>query len=140
MAKESVLDLAKQTLSKHRCERSTYSSPEPAQDEYGLESNIILHELPEAHKRFNPSLAELEEILGDKWLRVCDDPYRLAQWIKLIRENRMIEAGVIPEGFKYWAYCEYCGDVLLDFQPISDTVMGCPWCFSKKKPNFTSKK
>jgi len=97
------------------------------------DSGFLLAPLPSNLSRFDPSLAELAAHFGDEWNCNLENPEWLAQAVKLLRELKMVDAGVIPPWFRTQAYCENCGEVLVD-GALPPRVAGCPWCKSDKPP------
>jgi hypothetical protein len=134
MAKESALQLAATIRDKYRQHRDPLLTSKDQWVAVPAETNRTVS-VPIDHNRFNPSLQELADILGKEWKLVSTDPYLLAEWVHLIRTNRMVEAGVVPPWFKTRAHCRNCGDVLLD-GGCSGILVGCPWCWAPNKPDF----
>lgn len=134
MSKLSTLQLAATVRDKYRERREPLrtSADQPAIFQVDKKRQV---RPPIDLDPFNPSLQELAELLGEECNLVSSDAYLLAQWVDLIRTNRMVAAGVIPPWFKTRAHCRNCGDVLIDGD-FSGVLVGCPWCHSLNRPDF----
>ncbi len=109
-------------------------APSYHKDSSRLSRSSVLDPLPPHLERFNPSLAELRATLGNDWSEVAGNPYILARYVNLIREAKMIAAGVVPPSFSDTGYCRNCGEVPLDF--ATKPLVGCPWCHSDEGPSL----
>lgn len=92
--------------------------------------------LPREYGAFSVSLSELSAFFGDEYASYADDPYWLAAATAMVREQKMIEAGVIPPWFRHRARCKRCGPILLGFTAGLTDLVGCPWCFCSNLPKF----
>lgn len=55
----------------------------------------------------------------------------LRAYLQSLEQGRVMDAGLIPNGYTAPVYCAGCGPVLL-WPSCPQVVMACPWCFRRK--------
>jgi len=100
-----------------------------------LRTREIGEETPAAKTSNSPNLpglmlAELEEVAGEDWPEVRDDPQVLEALAHAVITRRQRERGERPSHWSETCDCAGCGPVYLwRGSPVS--VLGCPWCFNR---------
>ena len=87
-------------------------------------------------KREKPALIrELDRIrdkAGDDWEEISGDPKQLKDFYELLMITEMRSRGTVPEHYTATTECRRCGPVPI-FEGLPPQVMGCPWCFNRRK-------
>lgn len=85
--------------------------------------------------RWKEALREAHTVLAEsrepEW--VDGDPETRQHLVRLVAENRMVAQGYVPSSWRYSGQCRRCGIVPLE-EPVSEPLVGCPWCAVGAKP------
>lgn len=90
--------------------------------------------------KYGLTMDEVVQATGEDFVEIKDNLEALKAVARMIRDNRLREAGKIPPGYTVRAHCYHCGDIWLPPGLASTKpILGCPWCHvPKNKFTFSS--
>ena len=89
----------------------------------------ILDVLREATHHGIP-VSELQELAGDDWSELQDDPDALESFAHAVATRKMRASGWRPAHYIQRSECAGCGPVWL-WKGAPKHVQGCPWCLNR---------
>jgi hypothetical protein len=121
MQQTGIKALALRVLaSNSQCNRGA-TSPQKACNKAGVSGGHLLHGISEF---------ELQQVAGNEWPEIKDDPETIKALAHVIETRHMRERGEIPAHYTTVTLCKGCGPVPI-FEGVPDHVEGCPWCFNR---------
>jgi hypothetical protein len=131
-ATASLKDLAAEVL--RRNQRCNNNATE-VKNQCNIHATSERKELPMIiMSKYGISLRELKEFLGEDWNCYKDNSKALIAWADLLSERKLIEQGIVPDGYAATTRCMHCGDIYVPPGLTNNGIVyGCMWCFNRGK-------